>query len=140
MPSTDKPDYPYPLPYHPLFQHGPCRVLTCSAVTYPHKLYVAGPMTGIPHANYPAFHAASKQLRDVGYAVLNPAENYAGHIGLTHADYMRLDIQMVLLVDGVAVLPGWRESKGASLEVHIADTLGIQVQTIEEWVDYANPR
>lgn len=98
------------------------------------KLYVAGPMSNLPEFNYPAFSKASAQLREVGYAVLNPAENYGGYDGLTHAEYMRLDLQMVLLVDGLALLDGWENSRGAALEVHVAETLGIEVGDVGYWL------
>lgn len=37
-------------------------------------LYVAGPMTGIPHFNFPLFDAVSAALRDQGYTIISPAE------------------------------------------------------------------
>ena len=37
-------------------------------------IYIAGPMTGRPDLNFPAFHAAATTLRDAGFDVVNPAE------------------------------------------------------------------
>lgn len=37
-------------------------------------LYVAGPMTGIPHFNFPLFDAVSAALRGQGYTIISPAE------------------------------------------------------------------
>ena len=39
-----------------------------------HKIYIAGPMTGLPELNFPAFHAEAARLRAFGYEVINPAE------------------------------------------------------------------
>lgn len=39
------------------------------------RVYVAGPMTGIPDFNYPAFNAVADQLRAQGYEVENPADH-----------------------------------------------------------------
>ena len=39
------------------------------------RVYIAGPMTGLPDFNYPAFNAAAAKLRALGLEVLNPAEN-----------------------------------------------------------------
>lgn len=38
-------------------------------------LYIAGPMSGLPDHNYPAFHDAASVLTKAGYSILNPAEN-----------------------------------------------------------------
>jgi hypothetical protein len=41
----------------------------------PSRVYLAGPMTGLPEFNYPAFNAEAARLRALGYQVENPAEN-----------------------------------------------------------------
>lgn len=38
------------------------------------KIYLAGPMRGIPEFNFPAFHAMACRLRAEGNVVFNPAE------------------------------------------------------------------
>lgn len=39
------------------------------------RIYLAGPMTGLPEHNFPAFHAEAARLRGLGYQVENPAEH-----------------------------------------------------------------
>lgn len=39
------------------------------------RIYLAGPMTGLPEFNYPAFHAEAARLRGLGYQVENPADH-----------------------------------------------------------------
>jgi hypothetical protein len=38
------------------------------------KIYLAGPMAGMPDHNFPAFNAKAAQLRALGHEVYNPAE------------------------------------------------------------------
>lgn len=90
------------------------------------RIYVAGPMTGLPHLNFPAFHAAAAELRAAGHHVENPAEINADP-NAAWSDCMRADIARLVTCDAVHVLPGWENSRGASLEVHIARALGIEV-------------
>ena len=74
-------------------------------------VYIAGPMTGLPDLNYPAFNAAEEALTAAGHAVLNPARN--GTIVGSNAwqQYMRLSIAQVLQAEAVALLPGWVNSE-----------------------------
>ncbi len=89
-------------------------------------VYISGPMTGHPDYNRPAFHAMANKLRAGGYEVLNPAEVDLGERA-TWEDYLRKDLQMLVTVQEVCMLPGWQSSQGALLEVAIARILGIPV-------------
>lgn len=100
------------------------------------RLYIAGPMTGRPNFNYPAFHAAAVELRAAGYEVENPAE--PGQIdGWKWADYMRRSLTQMLTCDGVALLPGWSGSRGAVKEVELAQTLGMRSWAVDQWIKRA---
>lgn len=91
------------------------------------RLYIAGPMTGLPEFNYPAFHAEAARLRLAGHDVVSPAEINAGmeHEGW-HA-CMRRDIAAVMTCDAVQLLPGWQKSRGARIEAEIASRVCIRV-------------
>jgi hypothetical protein len=91
------------------------------------KLYLSGPMTGRPGFNYPAFHDAAARLRGAGHEVFNPAESFGGDTSLPRDVYMRHDLEQLLQVEAVAVLPGWEASHGATLEVRVAHELGLPV-------------
>eukprot|EP01034_Spumella_vulgaris_P037015 gene37015-45660_t len=97
-------------------------------------------MTGIPELNFPAFNAEAARLRALGYEVVNPAEINGGAdelvvcAGMTPEQLaehwracMRRDIPAMLTCAGLALLPGWEESKGARLEVHIAEQFDMPV-------------
>lgn len=87
-------------------------------------LYLAGPMTGKEQDNFPAFFEREEALTEIGYHVVNPATHGTGE---AWDYYLRKDVKLLLECEGVAVLPGWQASKGASLEVHIAQTLGMPI-------------
>lgn len=95
-------------------------------------LYISGPMSGIDGHNFPAFDAAAVLLRRAGHVVINPADRGIVH-GWAWEDYLRHDLRDLLACEGVAVLPGWANSRGASLEVHVARALSVPVKTVEEW-------
>lgn len=94
------------------------------------RLYLAGPMTGYPDYNYPAFHRAADRLRADGHDVVSPAElDDPSHTpgDWTWDAYLRRDLAHLLDCGAVAVLPGWRASKGATLETQVAAALGMPV-------------
>ncbi|QXE10700.1 DUF4406 domain-containing protein [Pseudomonas sp. AN-B15] len=97
------------------------------------RLYLAGPMTGFEDFNFPAFNAMAAQLRARGYVVENPAEHGVVE-GADWADYMAYDLTRLGLCGQIAVLPGWENSKGARLEVHIARELGMKVVNAHDLV------
>ncbi|MBN3853814.1 DUF4406 domain-containing protein [Paraburkholderia sp. Ac-20340] len=90
------------------------------------RIYIAGPMTGIPELNFPRFHAEAARLRGLGHDVINPAEiNPAA--GTEWAAAMRADIRELVTCEGICLLPGFEGSRGARLERHIALELGLEI-------------
>ena len=106
------------------------------------RLDLAGPMRGYPEFNFPAFHAAAKQLRVAGYVVFSPAEK-----GLEkHAEanqeslafrraVFKLDTEWICEhADGVALLPDWLKSKGAIAEDALAHAIGLPSLNVDTWL------
>ncbi len=91
------------------------------------RVYVAGPMTGIPDHNYPAFRAEAARLRALGHEVVSPAEINAGMEGEGWIECMKRDIAALMTCDAIRLLPGWERSKGARLECRVAVDLGLTV-------------
>ena len=90
------------------------------------KIYIAGPMTGIPEFNFPVFHALAATLRHEGFTVISPAE-IDPDPSREWADCLRRDLPEMLKCDTIYLLKGWDKSKGARLEHHIAEALGMTV-------------
>lgn len=95
------------------------------------RCYVAGPMTGLPELNFPAFHAAAYKLRAMGLEVVNPAEINADPSDGWRA-CMRKDIPQLVTCDTIVLLPGWEDSRGARLETHIGRELGMRLVRLED--------
>lgn len=93
------------------------------------RVYLSGKMSGLPDLGFPLFHRAAASLRASGYTVINPAELDAQDAGkeMTWADYLRRDIAQLVTCDAIALLPNWTDSRGAKLEKHIAQELGMRV-------------
>lgn len=91
------------------------------------RVYIAGPMTGLPAHNFPAFRHAAMLLREAGYEVLSPVEinNEEAGPAKTWQECMRADIAALVTADVVALLPGWEASRGALAEHFVACTVGI---------------
>jgi len=100
-------------------------------------LYVAGPMTGLPDFNRPAFDLAVRKLRGVGFGVLSPAELPAPGPAPRWEDWMRAALRLLLDADAVALLPGWQDSRGASVERDLARTLDMPALPVPAWLTAA---
>lgn len=97
------------------------------------KIYISGPMTGLPDYNYPAFNVAAAQLRAAGFHVESPAENKPPECG-TWEGWMRIALKQLIDCHAVAVLPGWEKSKGALVEIQVASQLGMKVLPVDMWM------
>lgn len=64
------------------------------------KVYIAGPMTGYPDFNYPAFFAAQDALIGVGHEPINPARSEGREDCTTWLDFMRAALRDLAGSDG----------------------------------------
>lgn len=87
-------------------------------------IYLAGPMTGLPEFNYPAFAEAEERGKAMWLDVRSPHKNFNENTGLDYATYIRADMKMLLECNAIALLPGWQKSRGARFELHVAQLLG----------------
>lgn len=95
------------------------------------RVYISGPMSGLPELNFPAFHAAAATLRAKGLDVVNPAEINPDS-AMPWEQCMKADIKALCDCDALVMLPGWERSKIAHLEVHIAHRLGMQILPVAD--------
>lgn len=100
------------------------------------KVYLAGPMSGLPDHGIPAFREATARLLELGHHVISPVElderdGFDPTTDVTPGSeqwiaFLARDVAIVVApsVDAIVVLPGWEDSRGARLEVHVARELG----------------
>ena len=113
-------------------------------------IYLSGPMTGCARADYVRrFSEAEDILRKHGYGVINPCRVWACRwpwiysvmkrvLGkrLAYAVVLCYDLMLLMTrADGIAMLPGWRASRGANIENYVArhfPMMGISKAAAEE--------
>lgn len=109
------------------------------------RIYIAGPMSGIPACNFPAFDAARDRWQEAGHQVISPAdltrsywrEHYGEEFdpdspdpaiwagGEIYEAFLREDIRAITECNAIALLPGWRRSKGVARELAVSQALGL---------------
>ena len=89
------------------------------------KIYISGKITGDP--NYrEKFLKEEDRLFSLGYEPVNPAACVPS--GTEWAKAMKTVLRVMLLCDGVSLLPDWRKSRGAKIEARLARKLGMDVR------------
>lgn len=102
------------------------------------SVYIAGPMSGYPEFNFPAFFAAQKMFEADGWKVWNPAaKEYENGVqeapsfssgdnkalvegGWDYKSAFLWDCEKVITSDAIYLLPGWEFSPGACAEHAVA--------------------
>lgn len=109
------------------------------------RIYLTGPMRGYPNFNFPAFDYAAAKLREEGHEVFSPAERdravhgtaleqnatgnedeAASNVGFSLREALGADMAWISQhAQGIALLPGWEKSNGATAEGALGVALGL---------------
>jgi hypothetical protein len=98
------------------------------------RIYIAGPMRGLPFYNFPAFDSAAAKFRASGWEVISPAEmdrsrGFNEAVDVPDGEFLKSaileDLNVISTCTAVAFLPGWERSKGALAEKALAEFLGL---------------
>jgi hypothetical protein len=105
------------------------------------RIYIAGPISGFPERNEPAFRRAARELARRGHVPVVPLDikpwshptdvpcpdGYNVEDGHSSACWLRADLRVLLECHAVYMLAGWERSQGASIEHRVAVTCGLQL-------------
>ncbi len=97
------------------------------------RVYISGKISGTEDYKE-RFAKAEKKLWREGFRTVNPLDipAHCNDGEPSWSDYMREDIKRLVDCKAIYMMKGWKESKGASLEHHIAIELGMVV-FYEDW-------
>lgn len=90
------------------------------------KIYISGPMTGIPRLNFPLFNRTAVRLRNLRWEVVNPVEVNPDE-GAHWLDCIAADLAAMKGCTAICMLPGWEASFGAQIEHLAAQKLGLEI-------------
>lgn len=99
------------------------------------KIYLAGPMRGKPNWNFDAFDEARVRLTAMGHRVYCPAQLFRAspyeqsdkqdREHLLHV--LQQDMACLYTAEAIALLPGWQDSVGTTVELATAQFLNLEV-------------
>lgn len=98
------------------------------------KAYISGPITGIANQNRERFFQAQDFLTKKGYTAINPHDLTKELINDEETrweEYMKIDIAELVKCDVLFVFGNWEASKGATMELFIAQKLKIPIYYLE---------
>jgi hypothetical protein len=108
------------------------------------RIYIAGPMRGVPLFNFPAFDSAAAAMVAIGDEPVSPADldRASGFDpatlpsdfdwstlpdGFDMVSAMERDIEALRTCHAVYMLDGWQDSRGARAEKALAEWMGLEV-------------
>ena len=87
-------------------------------------IYISGPMAGI-EGYEKNFKAAEEKMKEAGHEVVNPAE--IDVTGMSREEILKKDIRLLWECDGIYMLKGWQQSRGANREYGFALGCGMPI-------------
>ena len=91
------------------------------------KIYISGPISGHDlEVRRRVFSDAAKAAAALGFEPVSPFDNGVPE-DAPWEDHMRADIEMLLDCHAILMLPGWKDSKGATTEIIIAQRINLKI-------------
>lgn len=84
------------------------------------RIYISGKITGT-NDYIERFNKVEFKLLKEDYEIVNPAITLSNlPTSTTHAEYMHVSYALLDICDGIYLMDGWRDSKGAIMEYEYA--------------------
>ena len=104
------------------------------------RVYIAGPMRGIKNDNHEEFDRIEKMWKEAGHIPVSPAY-MARALGKGNGNFesddafmrqvMIIDTVVICNCDAIALMKGWETSRGATMELALAQSIGLEVYMAE---------
>ena len=95
------------------------------------RIYISGPITGNDHARQD-FARVERMLQKAGFSdVINP-EAVLRRLSMTHGQYLHVCKSLVEVATVMLLMPGWRKSTGACIEVGVALSKGMDIYELDK--------
>ena len=90
------------------------------------KIYISGQITGLDIDKvHNKFQIVENEIIANGNEAVNPMKILTGNH--SWVDYMKADLIELFKCDAIYMLSDWQNSRGAKLEYHIANEVGLQI-------------
>jgi hypothetical protein len=98
------------------------------------RIYISGPMSGLPRLNWPLFNRTAVRLRNQRWDVVNPVA-INNDPEAEWLDCIAADLVAMKGCTAICMLPGWEKSFGAQIEHLAAQKLGLSIYKAEDLVE-----
>lgn len=100
------------------------------------RIYISGPMSGLPRLNWPLFNRTAVRLRNLRWEVVNPVA-INNDPEADWLDCIAADVVAMRSCTAICMLPGWEASFGARIERLVAERMGLEIFDLSDLIQEA---